>query len=178
MAGNFKDIAEGAKNRFAESPLGKQLMRENNLEENNNIDKSLASYSKAELSNNRDVNENSPIQNKLDGIAREKDVRSELIEKYPESQGYNIVGEAYLRDKDGNIVRDPNTGHARRIDFVVIKDGKAVNSIEVTSKTADKTSQMAKEERIRRAGGNFIKDTNGNLTIIPSNVHTQIERRD
>ncbi len=33
---------------------------------------------------------------------------------------------AYLRDKDGNIVRDPVTGEGRRIDFVVIKDGKVV----------------------------------------------------
>lgn len=177
MIGNFKDVTEGINNRFAESPLGKQISAESNLE-GNDIDKSLASYAKSEATSNKDVNENSPIQNKIDGLAREKEVGDELKEKYPESEGYSIISEAYLRDKDGNILRDPETGQARRIDFVVIKDGKVVDSVEVTSKTADKTAQSAKEERIRDAGGNYIKDANGNLVEIPANVHTRIERRD
>ena len=54
-----------------------------------------------------------------------------------------------MRDSEGKIVRDPETGEARRIDFVVVKDGQVVDSIEVTSETADKTGQTAKEERIR-----------------------------
>jgi len=37
---------------------------------------------------------------------------------------------------------------------------------------------MAKEKRIREAGGNFIKDSNGNLVEIPENVQTRIERID
>ena len=119
-----------------------------------------------------------PIQNKIDGLAREKEVAEELQEKYPPEEGYEIVSEAYLRDKDGNIVRDSETGEARRIDFVVVKDGKVVDSVEVTSKTADKTEQTAKEERIREAGGNYIRDYNGNLVEIPSTVQTRIERRD
>lgn len=119
-----------------------------------------------------------PIQNKIDGLAREKEVAEELQEKYPPEEGYEIVSEAYLRDKDGNIVRDSETGEARRVDFVVVKDGKVVDSVEVTSKTADKTEQTAKEERIREAGGNYIRDYNGNLVEIPSTVQTRIERRD
>ena len=119
-----------------------------------------------------------PIQNKIDGLAREKEVAEELQEKYPPEEGYEIVSEAYLRDKDGNIVRDSETGEARRIDFVVVKNGKVVDSVEVTSKTADKTEQTAKEERIREAGGNYIRDYNGNLVEIPSTVQTRIERRD
>ena len=177
MIGNFKDVTETLRNRFAESPLGKQISVENKLE-STDVDKSLAIYTKSEVSNRKEVNENSPIQNKIDGLAREKEVGDELREKYPESQGYSIISEAYLRDKEGNIVKDPETGQARRIDFVVIKDGKVVDSVEVTSKTADKTSQSAKEERIRDAGGNYIKDSNGNLVEIPTNVHTRIERRD
>ena len=124
----------------------------------------------------KDVKE--PIKNKIDGLAREKEVSDELNEKYPPEKGYQVVSEAYLRDKDGNIVKDPISGTARRIDFVVVKDGKVVDSIEVTSKTADKTEQSAKEERIREAGGNYIRDNDGNLVEIPSYVQTHIERRD
>lgn len=125
----------------------------------------------------RNYNENI-IKNKEDGLRRENDVETELREQYPEKEGYNIESEAYLRDEKGNIVKDEQTGEARRIDFVVTKDGKAVDSIEVTSKTADKTEQLAKEERIRKNGGNYIKDSNGNLIEIPEDVHTRIERRD
>jgi len=119
-----------------------------------------------------------PIQNKLDGLAREHEVEKDLKEKYPESEGYSIISEAYLRDEDGKIAKDPVTGEARRIDFVVVKGGEVVDSVEVTSKTADKTEQSAKEERIRENGGNYIRDENGNLVKIPSDIHTRIERRD
>ena len=119
-----------------------------------------------------------PIQNKIDGLRRENEVESELKEKYPEKDGYNIQSEAYLRDKDGKIVQDPVTGEARRIDFVVVKDGKVVDSVEVTSKTADKTGQMEKENRIRENGGNYIRDNDWNLVRIPDSVQTRIERRD
>lgn len=119
-----------------------------------------------------------PIQNKIDGLRREAEVEEELEEKYPPEEGYEIISEAYLRDADGNIVKDPETGKARRIDFVVVKGGKVVDSIEVTSKTADKSDQLAKESRVRDNGGNYIRDNNGNLIKIPSNVQTRVERRD
>ena len=62
---------------------------------------------------------------------------------------------------------------------VVVKDGKVVDSIEVTSKTAPKEAQSAKEERIRENGGNYIKDPDtGELIRIPDSVHTRIERRE
>lgn len=70
------------------------------------------------------------------------------------------------------------TGKARRVDFVVVKGGKVVDSIEVTSQTADKKDQLAKESRIRECGGNYVRDNNGNLIEIPSSVHTRVERRD
>lgn len=93
-------------------------------------------------------------------------------------QGYSVVEEVYLRNKEGSIVKDNKTGEARRIDFVVVKDGKAVSSVEVTSNTASKVEQSAKETRIRDAGGNYIKDSNRNLVEIPKDVQTRIERRD
>jgi hypothetical protein len=118
------------------------------------------------------------LKNKEDGLRRENEVEEDLKKQYPEEEGYTILSERVLYDKDGNIVKDPETGEARRIDFVVIKDGKVVDAIEVTSKTADKTDQVAKEQRIREAGGNYIKDSNGNLVEIPPDVQTRIERRD
>lgn len=120
----------------------------------------------------------SPIQNKIDGLKREKEVFEELKKKYRSEDGFTIIPEAYLRDKEGKIVRDPQTGEARRVDFVVVKDGSVVDSIEVTSKTADKTFQFDKEDRIRESGGNYIRDNNGNLAVFPSSVKTKIERRD
>lgn len=122
--------------------------------------------------------ENTPIENKKEGCRRERDVGVDLEKKYPPEEGYMIESEVYLRDKEGNIVRDSVTGEARRIDFAVLKDGKVVDSIEVTSRTADKTAQSAKEARIRDRGGNYIKDSNGNLVEIPLGVQTRIERRD
>lgn len=132
-----------------------------------------------EKSAGSDVNESKePIQNKKDGLERERTVAEELKKMYPEEEGYEIIQEAYLRDKDGNIVKDPVTGEARRVDFVVVKDGKVVDSIEVTSQTADKTKQSEKEDRIRDAGGNYVRDKDGNLIEIPATVKTKIERRD
>jgi len=117
------------------------------------------------------------LPNKEEGLRREAEVEEELEKKYPESEGYEIVSEAYLRDSEGKIVRDPETGEARRIDFVAVKDGQVVDSIEVTSETADKTSQTAKEERIRDAGGNYIRTSDGSLAKYPNDLHTTIERR-
>ncbi|MCM1097244.1 MAG: hypothetical protein NC427_04175 [Ruminococcus flavefaciens] len=118
------------------------------------------------------------LKNKQDGLDREKEVGEELEKQYPPEKGYQIIREAYLRNKDGDIVKDDKTDTARRIDYVVVKDGKVVDSIEVTSKTADKFEQTAKEDRIRDAGGNYVKDKNGNLAEMPSTVHTRIERRE
>ncbi|WP_454944160.1 hypothetical protein [Fusobacterium hwasookii] len=162
-----KEIIENEKNKFLKSPLSKKVekieINENNIK---NYDRPIVNEVKE------------AIKNKMDGLAREKEVFEELNSKYPPEKGYQIVSEVYLRDKDGNIVKDTVTGEARRVDFMVVKDGKVIDSIEVTSKTADKSEQLAKEERIRDNGGNYIRDNNGNLVEIPSTVHTHIERRD
>lgn len=120
----------------------------------------------------------SPIKNKADGLRREEKVGKDLNKKYHEKDGYTIESEVYLRDKNGNIVKDKVTGEARRVDYAVIKYDKVVDLIEVTSKTADKTEQLAKEERIRAQGGNYIKNSKGNLVAIPDEVKTRVERRD
>ncbi len=162
---SFKDASDGGESKFRNSKLAQNL--------DNKESKSKDNYDSPIVSEVKEA-----IKNKRDGLEREKEVAQELEEKYPPEKGYKIVSEAYLRDKDGNIVKDPVTGQARRIDFVVVKDGKVVDSIEVTSKTADKTDQCAKEDRIREAGGNYIRDNDGNLVQIPTTVRTRIERRD
>ena len=43
--------------------------------------------------------------------------------------------------------------------------------------TADKTGQTAKEERIREAGGNYVRTSDGSLAEFPNDLHTTIERR-
>lgn len=121
-------------------------------------------------------------QNKLDGCRRETEVAKELGLRYPEKEGYKVLREKELCDRGGKPVMDLQTGEKRRIDFVVVKDGKVVDMVEVTSKTAPKRDQLAKEYRIRDNGGNYVReyDDNGMRRIyrIPNNVETRVERRD
>ena len=65
-------------------------------------------------------------------------------------------------------------GARRRLDFVVVEDGKVKGVYEVTSPTADKTAQMVKEADIRRNGGTHVKEAgkNGALYDI-SKVETE-----
>ena len=185
----FNEVKDIPLKRFSESPLSKMGINKTAEKSIIDYDKPLAAISDdlkkyfsetcSEQSESSDAQDSKkPIQNKLDGLKREEDVKEELEKKYPESEGYTILSEVYFRDEHGKIVKDPVTGEARRIDYVVIKDGKVVDSIEVTSKTADKTEQTAKENRIRDNGGNYIKDSEGNLIKIPDDVQTRIERRD
>lgn len=117
-------------------------------------------------------------KNKQDGIRREEEVQQELKEDFPEPPN-KVIREAILRDENGEIVKDPETGTARRIDFVVVgEDGNVTKMVEVTSKTASKDAQMAKENRIRENDGNFIKDPDsGEIIPISDGVQTEIERR-
>jgi len=167
---DFKEVNETASKRLENSSLGKQLNPENNNSPRENYDKPLGRSDVKDIAS-------SAIQNKLDGCRREGEVADELAKKYLPENGYTIVREQYLRNKDGTIARDPQTGTARRIDFVVMKDGKVVDSVEVTSTTASKIGQSAKELRIRETGGNYVKGSNGELVRVPNSVQTRIERR-
>jgi len=116
-------------------------------------------------------------KNREAGANRENLAHKELQKEFPESEGYKIEREQYLRDKEGKIVKDQETGKTRRIDFIVSKDGKVVKSTEVTSETAPKEAQIAKEGRIRNEGGNFIKDRDtGQLIGIPKDTRTGVRR--
>lgn len=115
------------------------------------------------------ISEISQIElNRLDGACREEFVGEELLRDYPPEDGYHIEAEVYLRNADGSIARDPlSEGSgvlegARRLDFVVIKDGAIQKSVEVTSETAPKQLQIEKEERIRESGGDFVLNRSTN----------------
>lgn len=145
------------------------------LAKNDSLDSLIAKNCEKVTQQAQEVRE--PILNKQEGKRREVEVSNDLNHKYPEDKGYKIESEVFLKDENGKIVKDPVTGEGRRLDFVVTKDGKIVDSVEVTPKTADKTEQSAKEERIRANGGNYIKDSDGNLLRLPDDMHTRIERR-
>lgn len=131
-----------------------------------------------EVKEKNEIHEGNGVQNKIDGCRREEEVHRELSEKYPKDAGYKIIPEAYLRNTEGNLVKDRETGTARRIDFVVAKNDLIVDMVEVTSKTAPKVDQLSKEYRIREAGGAYIRGEGGNMIRIPNNVETRVERRD
>ena len=121
--------------------------------------------------------ETNAIENKIDGEIREDRFYQGLLKDYPSDQGFVIEDEVYLRDKDGNIVKDPVTGEARRVDFVVIEDDKVIKSYEVTSLTAPKEDQMAKESRLREIGGDYMKDgATGKLLQFDDNETTEVVR--
>ena len=119
---------------------------------------------------------NDCVQNKAEGLRRETEVKAELSERYPESEGYKVKSEALLRDSNGKKSIDPVTNTGRRIDFVVDKNGNIIDSIEVTSKYAPKDLQIGKELRIRANGGNYVK-VDGKLLKIPDDLTTRIVRR-
>ena len=140
---------------------------------------SLAARNEAALSETRRESlETNLAANREAGRVREEVVGDELAHEYPVEAGYHIESQRFLRDEYGKIVHDPETGESRKIDFEVIKDGEVVKSVEVTSETADKTAQLAKEERIRGAGGNYVTDRRtGELAPFASEVKTEVVRR-
>ena len=118
------------------------------------------------------------VKNKIDGTVREERVLEKLKMKYGDN---NIIREALIRDSSGVPIKDLLTNEARRLDFVVIEGKKVIQSIEVTSETASKTAQMAKEARIleqaKKMGGAFIKHpVTGELIELGESIVTEIVR--
>ena len=114
------------------------------------------------------------VRNKRAGIRREKLVQGELEAEFPDA---SVQPEQLLRTADGKKAIDPLTGTGRRVDHVVIQRGVAIDSVEVTGLKVNKAAQVAKEGRIRAAGGTFVRDrTTGELVDL-SKVQTRIIRR-
>jgi RHS repeat-associated protein len=88
------------------------------------------------------------------GIAREVVVAKKLAAANPAGK---VQSQRALRTADGKRAIDPVTGKGRVVDHAVISGGKA-ETFETTSMTADKTAQLAREQRILDSGGTFIRD--------------------
>ena len=87
------------------------------------------------------------LKNKTDGLAREKKVQGKLEGMFGKDK---VLRERTLKDLNGKKVVGPD-GTGRRVDFVVLDDaGNAKYVVEVTSETANKTAQEAKELFIYR----------------------------
>ena len=112
-------------------------------------------------------------QNAADGKRREDERNAESVEKYGAS---NVLRQKTLRDKDGNKVVDPVTGEGRRVDEVVKQADCKGKCTEVTGPNVDKDPQLAKEQRIRDAGGKYVRDKDG--TLIDTGPKTsELDRR-
>lgn len=111
---------------------------------------------------------------KAAGTAREGVTEAKLVAEYGQKA---VQREQYLRNAQRKIAKDPLTGEGRRIDHVVIQDGKAVKSIETTSETASKVAQQAKEDRIRDAGGTFVRDRETGKLVDFADTPTELHRK-
>ncbi|MEM9345863.1 MAG: polymorphic toxin-type HINT domain-containing protein [Planctomycetota bacterium] len=113
------------------------------------------------------------IKNRWAGAARETRVYNKLTSVFKKA---SVQREQYLRTASGAIARD-SKGRARRLDFVVIEQGKIKAAVEVTSKTAAKSRhkvlQRQKERVIRQSGGTFIKDRLTGQLIDLSKIKTK-----
>ena len=85
--------------------------------------------------------------------------------------------ESYLRDNHGGIIRDPQTGQARRIDHAVIdRVMERASTYETTAPKVSKDQQMAKEAPIREQGGIYIRDRE-TRKMLPIEGNSEIIRR-
>ncbi|WP_133648435.1 RHS repeat-associated core domain-containing protein [Paraburkholderia flava] len=114
------------------------------------------------------------IKNKEDGLAREARAKDILEQRYGKE---NVLSERYLRDANGKSVKDPITGERRRVDFVVKGQDGVWRPVEITSQTAPKFDQLAKELRIREMGGTFAKNPNTGEIIPVDGVSRVIRAR-
>jgi RHS repeat-associated protein len=94
------------------------------------------------------------IRNKVEGDRREREAFDELQQMYPCCQ---VLKQRRMKDSRAKTVIDRVTGQYRVLDFVVVCEGRVVEIVEVTSPTASKRDQRAKESRIRNGGGKYIK---------------------
>ena len=113
------------------------------------------------------------------GALREDIFQAGLEARYAPEDGHRIIQEASLRNGDGDIVRDPESGSYRRVDYAVIKDDVATDLFEITSPTAPKEAQMDKERRIRESSDIFVRDPDtGELYEVSPEVKTRVVRID
>lgn len=107
------------------------------------------------------------IKNKLDGLAREKRAKDILERRYGKE---NVLSERILRDSMGNKVVEPFTNSGRRVDGVW-------KPVEITSMTAPKAEQLAKEAIIQELGEIFVRNTTTKEMIQIDGISTVIRAK-
>ena len=113
------------------------------------------------------------LTNAIEGAAREVKELKALKEA---NLGATVLTQKTLRTADGKKAIDAVTETGRRVDNVVIKEGKVTHVGEVTSQKASKTAQLEKEKRIRENGGTYIRHKKQLYDI--KDVPTTLTRRD
>jgi hypothetical protein len=93
--------------------------------------------------------------NAASGLRRGAEALAEMKTQFPNA---SIQHQQYLRNADGKIEKDPLTKEGRRLDFVAIENGTARQVREVTTMTAPKGTQIAKETNIINSGGHYVRD--------------------
>ena len=114
------------------------------------------------------------IKNAIDGLRREAEALVDLAQQFPNA---SIQSERLLRTADGKKAIDPLTKEGRRIDHAVVENGKVTKLVETTSTTAPKAAQIAKENRIREAGGTYIRNKETKKLMNVSDIITELSRR-
>ena len=140
---------------------------------NNWVDEFVKIYPVGEQRTIRDQILLSVDDNRINGQRRQNEVHQDLTQQYP---GASVQDEQYLRDSLGNIAIDPRTGTARRLDHVVIHNGRVIDVEETTSMTAVKETQLRHEANTRNNGGTFVRDRNTGQ-LVQVNQISRIERR-
>jgi RHS repeat-associated protein len=111
------------------------------------------------------------ITNAVEGARREDVFNAQMRARYPNA---TVQCQCYLRNAQGKSVKDPDTNERRRIDTAVIENGRA-QTYEVTSMTADKTAQLAKEGSVLQNGGAYIRDRSTG-SLVPVNGVSELVR--
>ena len=108
------------------------------------------------------------------GAERQAKTAAELAVENP---GKIVQNERMLRNAKGEKVIDPVTGTGRRVDHAVI-DQKAnvAKTYETTGENVSKVNQLRKEDRIRDAGGTYIRDKE-TRQLVPVQDVSQVRRQ-
>jgi hypothetical protein len=115
------------------------------------------------------------LKSAQEGAQREAKTASELATENP---GKSVQRERTLRDAEGKKVTDPVTGEGRRVDHAVIdREANKAKTFETTGPNVNKSPQLvAKEQRIREAGGTHIRDKE-TRKIVPVEGISEVRRQ-
>jgi hypothetical protein len=140
------------------------------------ISKSGTTASKATTTLEREAVERiGVLDNAAAGTRREAQTAAELATENP---GKVVQGQRTLRNAEGKKVVDPVTGEGRRVDHAVIdREANTAKTFETTGQNVSKEEQLAKEQRVREAGGKFVRDKE-TQQMVPVEGVSEVRRQD